>query len=109
MSSPSSRATFSPLPLPEGISEDYVHCPSNGLTYYILEAGYTPKRDRPLVVLIHGYPELAFSWRKIMPSLAKAGFYVVAYDQRGTYLFYNTLATLRDVPGLRLENSARHP
>ncbi|KAF2867346.1 Alpha/Beta hydrolase protein [Massariosphaeria phaeospora] len=71
------------LPLPAGVSANYVHCPSNGLTFHFLEAGYTPARDRPLLLLCHGYPELAFSWRKIMPSLADAGYYVVAFDQRG--------------------------
>jgi pimeloyl-ACP methyl ester carboxylesterase len=34
-------------------------------------------------MLLHGFPELAFSWRKIMPALAEEGYYVVAYDQRG--------------------------
>jgi pimeloyl-ACP methyl ester carboxylesterase len=72
-----------PWPLPKSISENYVSCPSNGLTFHILEAGYTPQRDRPLIVLCHGYPELSFSWRKIMPALAEAGHYVVAFDQRG--------------------------
>ncbi|KAF3035777.1 hypothetical protein E8E12_001783 [Didymella heteroderae] len=72
-----------PLPLPSGVTENYVHCPSNGLTFHILEAGHTPERDRPLIVLTHGYPELAFSWRKIMSPLADAGYYVVAFDQRG--------------------------
>lgn len=74
---------FPPLPLPPDISENYVHCTSNGLTFHILEAGYTPQLDRPLVLLVHGFPETAFSWRKIMPALADAGYYVVAYDQRG--------------------------
>jgi pimeloyl-ACP methyl ester carboxylesterase len=84
-SSPSSnRTNLPPLLLPTGISENYVDCiSSNGLTFHILEAGYTPKRNRPLIVLCHGYPELAFSWRKIMPALADAGYYVVALDQRG--------------------------
>ncbi|KAH8711992.1 Alpha/Beta hydrolase protein [Phaeosphaeriaceae sp. PMI808] len=72
-----------PLPLPKSITENYVHCPSNGLTFHILEAGYTPERDRPLLILCHGYPEFAFSWRKIMPQLASVGFYVVAFDHRG--------------------------
>lgn len=72
-----------PLPLPSGVTENYVHCPSNGLTFHILEAGYTPERDRPLIILTHGYPELAFSWRKVMSPLADAGYYVVAFDQRG--------------------------
>jgi pimeloyl-ACP methyl ester carboxylesterase len=54
----------------------------NGLTVHILEAGYeTP--GRPAVLLLHGFPELAFSWRKVMPSLAAAGYHVIAPDQRG--------------------------
>jgi pimeloyl-ACP methyl ester carboxylesterase len=83
MTTSTSESNFPPLPLPEGISENYVYCPTNGLTFHILEAGYTPHRDRPLILLCHGYPELAFSWRKIMPALAEAGYYVVAFDQRG--------------------------
>ncbi|MBZ5635211.1 MAG: hypothetical protein LAO55_18970, partial [Acidobacteriia bacterium] len=44
----------------------------NGMTVHILEAGYeTP--SRPAVLLLHGFPELAYSWRKVMPSLASAG------------------------------------
>ncbi len=54
----------------------------NGLSVHILEAGYeTP--GRPAVLLLHGFPELAYSWRKVMPSLAAAGYYVIAPDQRG--------------------------
>jgi pimeloyl-ACP methyl ester carboxylesterase len=54
----------------------------NGLTVHVLEAGFEPA-DRPLVMLLHGFPELAYSWRKIMLPLAQAGFHVVAVDQRG--------------------------
>jgi len=54
----------------------------NGLTMHILEAGHE-HRDRPLVLLLHGFPELAYSWRKVMPGLADAGYHVVAPDQRG--------------------------
>ncbi|HYM19315.1 MAG TPA: alpha/beta hydrolase [Micropepsaceae bacterium] len=54
----------------------------NGLSVHILEAGYeTP--NRPLVLLLHGFPELAYSWRKVMLPLAQAGYHVVAPDQRG--------------------------
>ena len=54
----------------------------NGMTVHILEAGYeTP--NRPAVLLLHGFPELAYSWRKVMPALAAAGFHVIAPDQRG--------------------------
>jgi pimeloyl-ACP methyl ester carboxylesterase len=71
------------LPLPQGVTSNYVNCPAAGLRFHFLEAGYTSDRSKPLLLLLHGYPELAFSWRKIIPSLAKAGYYVVAPDQRG--------------------------
>lgn len=70
--------SYPPLPLPEGITESYV--PSHDLTYHVLTAG---QRTKPLVLCLHGFPELAFSWRKIMPAIANEGYYVVAYDQRG--------------------------
>lgn len=35
------------------------------------------------VVLCHGFPELAFSWRHQLPALARAGFWAIAPDQRG--------------------------
>jgi pimeloyl-ACP methyl ester carboxylesterase len=72
-----------PLPLPEGITSNYVSCPLIGLNIHYLEAGYSPSTKKPLILLLHGYPELAFSWRKIMPTLAAAGYHVVAPDQRG--------------------------
>ncbi|HWI20222.1 MAG TPA: alpha/beta hydrolase [Vicinamibacterales bacterium] len=54
----------------------------NGITMHALEAGYeTP--NRPAVLLIHGFPELAFSWRNVMLPIAKAGYHVIAPDQRG--------------------------
>jgi dipeptidyl aminopeptidase/acylaminoacyl peptidase len=54
----------------------------NGLTVHMLESGYdTP--DRPAVLLLHGFPELASSWRIVMLPLASAGYHVIAPDQRG--------------------------
>ncbi len=54
----------------------------NGMSVHILEAGYeTPGRQA--VLLLHGFPELCFSWRKVMPPLAAAGYHVIAPDQRG--------------------------
>ncbi len=53
---------------------------ASDLSYHLIEAGEKPK---PLILLLHGFPELAYSWRKIMPALAHAGYYVVAFDQRG--------------------------
>ena len=54
----------------------------NGLSMHVLEAGFETA-DRPMVLLLHGFPEIAYSWRKVMPALAMAGFYAVAPDQRG--------------------------
>jgi pimeloyl-ACP methyl ester carboxylesterase len=68
------------LPLPEDVRSRYVS-DVNGLTMHILEAGR--EGDRPLILLLHGFPELAFSWRKMIVPLAQAGFHVVAPDQRG--------------------------
>src|ERR1051326_9075236 len=54
----------------------------NGMNVHILEAGFeTP--GRPALLLLHGFPELAYSWRKVMPTLAAAGYHVIAPDQRG--------------------------
>ena len=67
--------------LPAGIRSRFVHN-VNGMTVHILEAGFeTP--GRPAVLLLHGFPELAYSWRKVMLPLAKAGYHVIAPDQRG--------------------------
>jgi len=54
----------------------------NGLTVHMLEAGYE-SAGRPAVLLLHGFPELAYSWRKVMLPLASAGYHVIAPDQRG--------------------------
>ena len=67
--------------LPSGIRSRFVEN-VNGLRVHILEAGFESK-DRPCVLLLHGFPELAYSWRKIMLPLAAAGFHVIAPDQRG--------------------------
>lgn len=79
----SSLVSTSPshLPPPQGVSSRLVSTPD--LTFHILEAGATPDRDRPLVILLHGFPEIAYSWRRVLPQLADAGFYAVAPDQRG--------------------------
>jgi len=67
--------------LPLGIRSRFVH-DINGLRMQILEAGFE-SQGRPCVLLLHGFPELAYSWRKVMVPLASAGFHVVAPDQRG--------------------------
>ena len=73
--------TLPDIPLPSTIRSRYVDG-INGLRMHVLEAGFETK-GRPCVLLLHGFPELAFSWRKVMPDLAEAGYHVIAPDQRG--------------------------
>jgi pimeloyl-ACP methyl ester carboxylesterase len=69
------------MPLPPGIRSRFVDN-INGLRLHVLEAGFETK-GRPCLLLLHGFPELAYSWRKVMLPLAAQGFHVVAPDQRG--------------------------
>src|SRR5579859_2624952 len=73
-----------PLPadrLPKGVRSRFVEG-VNGLRLHILEAGFvTP--GRPRLLLLHGFPELAYSWRKVIGPLAALGYHVIAPDQRG--------------------------
>ncbi len=66
-------------PLPAVIRARFVDG-VNGMRVHLLEAG---ERGQPVLLLLHGFPELAFSWRKLMPPLAAAGYHVLAPDQRG--------------------------
>ncbi len=72
---------YSEAVLPAGIRSRFVDN-SNGARMHTLEAGFEVK-GRPCVVLLHGFPELAYSWRKVMPRLAAAGYHVIAPDLRG--------------------------
>jgi pimeloyl-ACP methyl ester carboxylesterase len=54
---------------------------TNGIRMGYYEAG--PKTDTPPVILCHGWPEIAFSWRHQLKALAAAGIRVIAPDQRG--------------------------
>lgn len=53
----------------------------NSITMHVLEAGAGP--GNPAALLIHGFPELAYSWRHVMLPLVEAGYHVIAPDQRG--------------------------
>jgi len=67
--------------LPDGVRSRFVEN-INGLRVHVLEAGYeTP--NRPALLLLHGFPELAYSWRNVMVSLAESGYHVIAPDVRG--------------------------
>ena len=65
--------------LPEGIRTWLV--PNvNGMSMHVLEAGVP---GDPVVLLVHGFPELAYSWRNQIVPLAAAGYHVLAPDLRG--------------------------
>ncbi len=49
--------------LPTGIRSRFIK--ANGITLHVLESGFE-SQERPCVVLLHGFPELAYSWRKQM-------------------------------------------
>lgn len=57
---------------------DPVFIDTNGIRMAVYEQG-----DGPPVVLLHGFPEIAYSWRHQLPALAGAGFRAIAPDQRG--------------------------
>ena len=79
---------------------------ANGINLAVYEQG-----EGPPVVLLHGFPELAFSWRHQLPALADAGFRAIAPDQRGyggsdvppdvsDYRIEELIATEREATGL---------
>lgn len=68
-----------PEVLPGGVTARIVETGA-GLAMNVLEAG---PPGAPALLLLHGFPELAYSWRRVMPALAAAGWRVVAPDQRG--------------------------
>jgi pimeloyl-ACP methyl ester carboxylesterase len=105
------NVTYGQSTLPAGIRS--ITQPNiNGLTIHALEAGFE-QPGRPCVLLLHGYPELAYSWRKVMLPIAAAGYHVIAPDARGygrttggdtkydiDLTSYSTLNLVRDAMGL---------
>ena len=69
------------MALPLGGTERFVR--TNGLRLHVVEAG---SEGGPPVVLLHGFPDLWYGWRRQIGPLAAAGFRVIVPDQRG----YNT-------------------
>ena len=67
--------------LPSGIRSRFIDT-NNDCTLHVLESGFDTG-ERPCILLLHGFPELAYSWRNQMLPLAQAGFHVVAPDLRG--------------------------
>ncbi len=103
--------TYDPAVLPAGIRSRFVDG-VNGLRMHVLEAGFEIS-NRPAVVLVHGFPELAYSWRKVMLPIASSGYRVMAPDLRGCgrtsgtnvkydddFAPFRTLNEVRDLLGL---------
>ena len=85
--------------LPGDLREGYAEIGDQRLHY--VEAG-----EGPLVVLLHGFPEFWYGWRRQIAPLAAAGFRVVAPDMRG----YNLSSTAGRRCGLRHRPAdRRHP
>ena len=59
---------------------EHAYVATNGVTLHVVRAG---PADGPLVVLLHGFPELWYAWRHYISALAAAGYRVIAPDQRG--------------------------
>lgn len=76
--------------------------PTNGIA---MAASVVPAADatRPTVLLLHGFPELAFSWRHQIHALAAAGYGVIAPDLRG----YGDTGPQGALDSYRMDNLAR--
>ena len=83
--------------LPVGATERFVQ--ANGLRLHVVEAG---PPGGPPVVLLHGFPELWYGWRKQIGPLAEAGHRVIVPDQRG----YNTSDKPEGVAAYRVDTLA---
>ena len=68
---------------------------TNSIRMAVYEQG-----EGPAVILLHGFPELAYSWRHQLPALAKAGYRAIAPDQRG----YGNTAAPPNVSDYRVED-----
>src|SRR6185437_305408 len=73
--------------------------PANGVRLHVVVAG---PADGPLVVLLHGFPDFWYGWRRQIGPLAAAGYRVIAPDQRG----YNLSEKPRGVAAYGLDRLA---
>jgi pimeloyl-ACP methyl ester carboxylesterase len=82
------------------VEVEHVRMRTNGVSLHVAAAG--PK-DGPLVVLLHGFPEFWYGWRRFIQPLAERGFRVLAPDQRG----YNISDKPRGLGAYTLDELAR--
>jgi epoxide hydrolase 4 len=73
---------------------------TNGVRLHVVEAG---PEDGPLLILLHGFPEFWYGWRRQIGPLAAAGYRVQVPDQRG----YNLSGKPRRVGSYNLDRLAR--
>jgi pimeloyl-ACP methyl ester carboxylesterase len=73
---------------------------SNGLRFHVVTQEPPGAGRAPLVVLLHGFPEFWYSWRRQIPALAAAGFAVAAPDLRG----YNDSDKPEGIEAYRITN-----
>jgi len=84
--------------------------PANGARFHVSEAG---EADAPLIVLLHGFPQMWWCWRDQIPALVDAGYRVAAMDLRGFGASdkpphgYDTGGLARDVSGVIRSLGAR--
>ncbi|OHE98354.1 hypothetical protein CORC01_06350 [Colletotrichum orchidophilum] len=75
-----------PWSLPSGVTSRYVDTSPVGLKFHILESfpkDVPSSSPPPLILLLHGFPNLSFDWCAVMTKLTAAGYYAVAPDMRG--------------------------
>lgn len=75
---------------------EHSYIETNGIKLHVVQAG--PKSGAP-VILLHGYPEFWYGWRKQIPALAEAGCRVIVPDQRG----YNLSGKPKGVGSYRVD------
>jgi epoxide hydrolase 4 len=80
----------------EVITMEYQQVATNGIQLNVLQDG---PDGRPLVILLHGFPEFSYGWRQQIPHLASAGYRVWAPDQRG----YNLSDKPRGIAAYRMD------
>jgi len=73
---------------------------TNGIKLHVMTGG---AQDSPPVVLLHGFPEFHHGWRRQIPALTGAGFFVIAPDQRG----YNLSDKPKGIPQYDVDILAR--
>jgi pimeloyl-ACP methyl ester carboxylesterase len=79
---------------------EHVFLPTNGIRLHVVQTG---SRYGALVILLHGFPEFWYGWRKQIQPLANAGLRVWAPDQRG----YNLSDKPRGIAAYQLDELAK--